>query len=149
MLQYVGPITWDCISTKILKHYHYICFPIKWNLNCLLDIGSLRVTFVRCFEWFTLNWARFFLFFVLNSCFVPHLYCLNLAVIKHKLGLIDWLLWSSFAQPVLFVVIWNVLFVAYLQRKHNLTWLYLTFIVISGTHATYDITYLNEPNAYL
>ena len=48
---------------------------------------------------------------------------LNLTVIKYRLGLIKWLLWPSFAQPVLFVssfVDWNVSYCCVLTAQ---TWL--------------------------
>jgi len=51
---------------------------------------------------------------------------LNLTVIKCRLGLIKWLLWPSFAQPVLFVlsfVDWNVFYFCVLTAQ---TWLDLT-----------------------
>ena len=55
---------------------------------------------------------------------------LNLTVIKCRLGLIEWLLWPSFAQPVLFVlnfVYWNVFYCCVLRAQ---TWLDLTWLDI-------------------
>jgi len=41
MLQYVGPVAWDCIFNKI-RTLALLCmfFLIKWNCNCLLGIDS-------------------------------------------------------------------------------------------------------------
>ena len=64
---------------------------------------------------------------------------LNLTVIKCRLGLIKWLLWPSFAQPVLFVlsfVDWNVFYFCVLtaQTWLDLTWLYRWRVSHSVTH---------------
>ena len=70
----------------------------------------------------TLLASLFCFYFVLNSCFVLHLYCWIWQ--WSNIGLIKWLLWPSFAQPVLFVlsfVDWNVFYCCVL--KANTTWL--------------------------
>ena len=64
---------------------------------------------------------------------------LNLTVIKYRLGLIKWLLWPSFAQPVLFVlsfVDWNVFYCCVLtaQTWLDLTWLRLLTLALSIGH---------------
>ena len=122
-------------------------FSYRESRDCLLGINfcdTYAMWFERCLWAFTLTEHTFgfcvlFLFcFELMFCASPVL--LNLTVIKCRLGLIEWLLWPSFAQPVLFVlsfVDWNVFYCCVLTAQ---TWLDLT---CDGkplnTHAKYFI----------
>ena len=131
------------------------CYAMFWNFrggqmpqtSQHSSLVTRLMWFAKCFWIAYLNLSAFFSPFVLNSCFVPHLCYWNLTVINYRLGLIKWLLWPSFAQPVLFVlsfVDWNALFVAYLQHK----WIWLDFADLEKWVERFSASSLIQANLF-
>ena len=78
MLQYVAPVAWDCISNKMkILPLHMFSYQVKSKL--FAGIGSYVRYILICKMFLNrLPLSTFLvLFFVLNSCFVPHPFCTN------------------------------------------------------------------------
>ena len=103
------------------KHLHFSLvttslYYIEWHKILISKVGDvIFLCFVKTL--------------IYSICCLLYL----LSIFHFRLGLIEWLLWPSFAQPVLFVlsfVYWNVFYCCVLTAQ---TWLDLTWLEFSYT----------------